>query len=338
MVKSVLIGFGGIAQAHRSGYSKLADEGKIKLVAAYDICPERFEGKIEINLGKAEVGENESIKFYTNLEEMLNTEKPDMVDICIPSYLHADMAIYMLRRGYHVLSEKPMSLDFENCQRMLDAAKDAKGQLMIGQCLRFYPQYQFLKECIDSGRYGKVLSAFFHRLSAPPVWGWENWFMDYSKAGGCITDLHIHDIDMVRYLFGEPDAVSCRAAHSITKYDSVQTSLFYGDTPITAVGDWTLAQYKFNAGYRVDFEGATVAFENGKVKVYPKDETAPFSPDIENVDGITAELRYFADIIEEGKENTENPPASAAMTVKLIETMKKSADEGGKITVFKGEN
>ncbi|MBQ8140971.1 MAG: Gfo/Idh/MocA family oxidoreductase [Clostridia bacterium] len=334
MIKSVLIGFGGIAQAHRSGYSKLAKDGKIKLVAAYDICPERFEGNIEINLGKAEINENENIKFYTDLEEMLAAEKPDMVDICIPSYLHADMAIDMLGRGYNVMSEKPMSLDSENCARMLDAAKKAKGKLMIGQCLRFYPQYQFLKECIGSGKYGKVLSAFFQRLSAPPIWGWENWFMDYSKSGGCITDLHIHDIDMVRYLFGEPDAVSCRAGHSLTKYDTVQTSLFYGDTPVTAVGDWTLTQYNFTAGYRVDFEGATVAFENGAVKVYPKDGSEVFSPELDDVDGITAELEYFAGIIESGAENTENPPESAAKTIKLIETMKKSADEGGKIIDF----
>ena len=143
---------------------------------------------------------------------------------------------------------------------------------------------------------------------------------------------------MVRYLFGEPEAVSCRAGHSVTKYDTVQTSLFYGDTPVTAIGDWTLTQYKFAASYRVDFEGATVAFENGEVKVYPKDGGEIFSPELSDIDGITAEIEYFADVIEKGLENTENPPKSAAITVKLIETMRDSADQDGKIVEFKGEN
>lgn len=334
MLKAGLIGFGGIAQAHKNGYALLEREGKVRLTCACDIRPETFSGKVEINLKLEDSAESSPIRFYEDLDEMLRKEELDFVDICVPSYLHREMAVKMLTRGYHVLSEKPMALSFADCRAMLDAEQKSGKHFMIGQCLRFFPQYEYLKACIDDGRFGKTLSAFFSRLSAPPVWGWENWFMDAAKSGGCITDLHIHDIDIVRYLFGEPEAVSCRVSHSLTRYDSVQTSLFYGGLPVTAVGDWTLEKIPFAASYRVGFEKATVLFEGGVVTVYPKDGGEPFRPEMSEQDGYTREIAYFCDVILGKTENDRNPASSAANTIRLIEVMKQSADADGKKILF----
>lgn len=327
MLKAGLIGFGGIAQAHRKAYEHLAEQGKIELVCAYDIRQEAFEEKVEINL-ETESSDDRNIRFYTDLEEMLKNEELDLVDIAVPSYLHRDYAIDMLKRGYNVMSEKPMALNFADCQKMLEAADGAKGHFMIGQCLRFYPQYVFLKDCIDSGKYGKVLSATFHRISSPPVWGWENWFMDYEKSGGCITDLHIHDVDMVRYLFGEPKAVSCYATSTLTKYDSCQTTFKFDDISVLAIGDWTIKDYRFSSGYRVNFEKSTIAFEDKKVTIYPCDGE-PIDVELPKYNGIEGELSYYTDVINGKIENTKNHPTSAANTIKLIEKMKQSADLGG---------
>ena len=334
MLQAAIIGFGGIAQTHKSGYAKLEQEGKVRLVAACDIRKEAFEKAVEINIKSDTPDKANNFHTYTDLEKMLANEQIDYIDICLPTFLHKEYAIRMMERGYHVLCEKPMSLTFEACGEMLEAEKRTGKHLMIAQCLRFFPDYEYLKECMTDHRFGKVLSAQFSRVSPPPVWGWENWFMDGSRSGGCITDMHIHDIDVVRYLFGEPEAVSCRAGHSVSRYDTVQTALFYGGTPVTAIGDWTLSKIPFRASYRVDFEAATVVMEGGKVTVYPKGEKEPFAPELKKSDGYTAEISYFCDMILGKTENTKNPAVSAARSIRLIETMKQSADQNGKQLPF----
>ncbi len=336
MIRACIIGFGGIAQAHRAGYANLEKRGIAKLVGAYDIDPEQFVRKIEINI---DTGKQEKldIHFYTDLDEMLETEKPDVIDICLPSFLHADMTVKMLEKGYNVQCEKPMALNYADCQRMIRAAKESGKELMIGQCLRFYAQYNFLKEAVDDGRFGKVLAASLDRLSAPPRWAWENWFMDYSRSGGAMTDLHVHDVDMVRYLFGEPKAVASQAQSFVCGNDTCFTHFYYDSRiPISAIGDWNLWQMKFKAGFRVTFEKALLIFEGANVTVYPK-EGEPWSPELNLRDGIEAEIEYFAGVIEGKYKNERNPAESAAMTIKLVEAMRKSAEQGGAVVPFETE-
>ena len=209
MIKAALIGFGGIVKgAHLPGYKTLEAMGKVKLVAACDIRPEAFTEGVQLNIGGGSNDGFADLHTYTDLEEMLQKEDIDLIDICLPTYLHKQYAVDMLNRGYWVLSEKPMALSFADCEEMVAAAN---GRLMIGQCLRFSPQYLYAKDVIESGIYGKVTGATFRRLSGAPLWGWDNWFMDPSRSGGVIFDLHIHDLDIIRVLFGDPKTVSCVA-------------------------------------------------------------------------------------------------------------------------------
>jgi predicted dehydrogenase len=335
MLNVCLIGFGGIAQAHRRAYEHLMQTGApVCLKAACDIDPNRFTQKVKINLAAGEASPEATLSFYTDLDAMLAAEKPDLVDICLPTPLHADTAVEMLRRGYHVLSEKPMARTFDLCRQMLQAAKQAQGRLMIGQCLRFYPQYEYLKGLVDSQLYGRVIAAFFERLSGPPVWAWQNWYMDYVRAGGCLLDMHIHDLDMCRYLFGEPESVSCRTQDVQSRMDSVHTNLYYPDKPVTAIGDWSLDGVSFRHGYRVSFESATVIFDSQAVWVHPR-AGEPFRVDLPyELGGIEREIDYFVRTIEQGAELTTNPPLSAALTVKLAETLRDSAQAGGERLAF----
>ena len=335
MLNAALIGFGGIAKSHRRAFQMLKELGKAQLVCAYDVNPEAFTKNVTINNETADEITQENINFYTDLEKMLAKEKIDFIDICVPSYLHKEMSVKMLERGYHVMCEKPMSLSYTDCLEMIEAANKSKRQLMIGQCLRFYPAFDYIKEIVDTKKYGEVIGAYFSRLSTPPTWGWDNWFMDPKRSGGCITDLHIHDVDIIRYLFGEPDAVGCRATSSVCAYDTVHSSFMYGNTPVTAIGDWTLLGIPFRAECRIDLEKATITFDTTDVKVYPKDGTESFIAPPKNLNGQFGELSYLIDVIEGRRENTKNPPESAATTVKLVELLRASADNGGRILEFK---
>ena len=121
------------------------------------------------------------------------------------------------------------------------------------------------------------------------------------------------------------------------RYDIVQTALYYGNTPITANGCWTAGRIKFAASYKVDFEKASILYEGGKVTVYPEEGDA-FQPELTGHDGYTGEIAYFCDIVEGKVKNEKNPASSAAKTIKLIEAMKRIADDGGKpLTVPQSE-
>lgn len=338
MLKAGLIGFGGIAKAHRKAFAKLYEQGKADLVCAYDVDPNAFSKKIAINIDAGAVELEEHIRFYTDLDEMLAKEEIDFVDICIPSFLHSKMSADLLRRGYHVMCEKPMALTYADCEEMIRASEESGKELMIGQCLRFYPAFDYLKDAIAQNRFGRVIGGFFSRLSEPPRWGWENWFMDPTRSGGCITDLHIHDVDIIRYLFGEPEAISCRATTSICKHDTVHTSFIYGNAPITAVGDWTLTGIPFQASCRVDFEQATVTYVGSTLTVYPKNGDKPYEVKLEKISGQDGELSYFCDVIEGKIKNEKNPASSAARTVRLVEHMRESADANGAILPFSEYN
>lgn len=332
MLKSVIVGYGGISRAHKPGYERLEKEGKVKLVGAYDIDPEAFVVNKKLNIALEPSEFDKSLHFYTDLYEMLEKEKPDFVDICAPTYVHKELAIKILEAGYNVLSEKPMALTAADGEEMIAAAKKNGKHLMIAQCVRFGNDIQYVKKIIEDGRYGKPMAALCTRTSLTPTWGYEQWFSDRERSGGCLTDMHIHDIDLLRYLFGEPSAVSSRVAY-VKPHESVHTSLFYDGISATAIGEWATSSVSFSRGYRITFERAVIILGDD-LKIYPEDGE-PFVPeDYVPADVYRAEISYFCDVVSGKTENLIAPPEDTVKTMRLIEAMRKSADESGKIIDF----
>jgi len=332
-VRVCLLGFGGIARSHLKAYRRLESEGApVQLVALCDIDETQFTKEQATNLGKTGGPDLTGLNLYTSDEEMIAGEKPDVVDICLPSYLHADYAIKMLRAGCNVLCEKPMSLNSENCKRMIAASEETGKKLMIGQCLRFEPVYLYLKDLVDSGEYGKVRYVHFDRLSALPLWGFEKWFQKTEKSGGCIMDMHIHDVDMVRFLFGEPKSVSAVATERQTKWQVVNSRFDYGNgVVIVADGSWDESKTRpFEMAYRVRFDDAELICQGTKLTVYPDDGEA-FTPVLENKNRMAEEILCLCKAIL-GEEVSDRISAyEAAKTVALVEKLCESADNNGRI-------
>ena len=97
---------------------------------------------------------------YTSIDEMLEKEELDILDICLPTYLHVPTAVKAMKKGIHVLSEKPISLKEEDIELAYSTAKENNVCFMIAQVLRFWPEYELIKELYDSGKYGKLLSGY----------------------------------------------------------------------------------------------------------------------------------------------------------------------------------
>ena len=335
MLNTAIIGYGGIAKAaHVPAYKVLEEKRKARIIAACDIYPEQFPGKLEINAGTA-ADTLKTLHTYTDLDAMLVNEQIDMIDICLPTYLHSKYTIDMLERGYHVFCEKPMAITFGECEAMIKTTLAAKGKLMVGQCLRFSEEYLFLKKIIDSNEFGKPISAVFRRQSSPPPNSRDNWMLDYSRSGGCLLDLHIHDIDIARFLFGEPEAVSCVTGKIHTEDDIAHSRLIYKNLAVLAIGDWSQYGINFCADYRAGFEKATVICEGGIVTVYPH-KGEPWRPPADSSNMYIKEIEYLIDVAANGTINTRNTPQSAALSVKLIAALKESAEKNGKIIEYTG--
>lgn len=336
-LRVAILGYGGISRSHHHAYRLLAEEGfPVRLCALCDIDPAQFDQTVSINLGESAQTASDGLHLYTSLEDMLAAEKPDVVDVCLPTYLHKEYVLRLLRAGVHVQCEKPMALSAADCDEMIRAADQAGRYLMIGQCLRFSADYLALKELLDSGRIGRPLTMRMERLSSLPRWGFEGWYHDVNRSGGCMLDLAIHDFDMARFLFGEPEKVSAIARDGITPQQWSDSRLFFPDGLVVSVNaSWNeSASFPFTCTFRLTAEHATVLWDGQHpLRVFP-DTGEPYTLTYPARDYMAEEIRFLATCILKNCQNHKNPPSSARNTVLLANTLRESAARGGEVLRF----
>ncbi|CAG7618192.1 Gfo/Idh/MocA family protein [Paenibacillus allorhizosphaerae] len=340
MLKIGLIGLGYMGRMHFSCYKKLEEaSADARLTAICDGDALKFQGifaggNIQVPSGQFDFS---PYRQYTDIDRMLEEEELDMVDIALPTYLHAEVAVKALNKGIHVLCEKPMALTSAQGEAMIRAAEQSGKKLMIAQCLRFWPEYEYLKETVESGRYGKVLGAYFFRGGHPPKWTFNDWMIKESTSGGGLLDLHIHDVDLVHWLFGKPQSVStiARSVLPESAYDILSTNYLFDDNKVvnTQIDRSLGGEFGFEMAYRVNFEGGNLLFENRVLKDNPNDGKG-FVPQLPAENGYYREIRYFIDAVQHDKPIERSAPHDSLMTLKIVEAEKRSADSGGiRVTV-----
>ena len=332
--KVAIVGFGGIARLHYAAYQKLIAEGlPIRIVAVCERNTANIYDEVKINLGGDQIALDRSIPVYTDADDMLANCDFDVADVCLPLFLHKDFTIKFLRAGKHVLCEKPMASDSDQCREMIDVANECNKLLMIGQCLRFDPHYRYLKRCIDEATFGKILYLTMERISTYPAWAAD--FQSSDRTGGCILDTHIHDLDMARFLLGDPASVSTVRYDRIPHGQLVNTRLLYDEVTVVVDGAWDEARPEpFRHGYHAKFENASVVFDGEKTLVYPNTRNA-YRADVVDADRIAEEIRVFITTLADGKTaSLDNPSESALMSVKLVERARESAAARGAVIAF----
>jgi predicted dehydrogenase len=150
--------------------------------------------------------------YYTNFEEMLDREKPDIVSIVTPPSLHCPMAVAALNRGIHVLCEKPFALDLDEAKRMRTAALEAGVVAMIDYEFRFLPGRAYALELLRQKYVGEIRMAHFvvrfGWRSKPESAPWD-WWSDASRGGGALGALGSHAVDTLWVMMGPPRRVFC---------------------------------------------------------------------------------------------------------------------------------
>jgi len=338
MVKVGLVGFGMMGHMHFENYVRLAAEGvDVQLVAICDVRIEELKyenvtGNIATDTDHAEM-DLSAYHLYDDLEKMLADESLDVIDLTLPTDLHAPIACDLLARGYHVFCEKPMAIHTSAGQQMVDAAHAHQKQLMIGQCLRFWPAYEYLQKVVTEQSLGQVISATFFRGGATP----KGWFVEKERSGGAMLDMHIHDVDIIQWVFGLPEHVSSIARNVVpgSGYDVVSTNYIYADGKVVnAQVDWTLqGDYGFEMSYRVNFEQGNLVFINDMVQVNPNNG-AGYTAELSSDRGYYRQLRYFIECLIEGQPMSQATPESTLRSLQLVEAEMLSADlAGDKVSV-----
>lgn len=324
---AALIGCGGMGTTHNLALKALSEEMQVEVVALAD-CREEFLNKNAAHWPEA--------RTYQTGMELLEKETPDIVHICLPSYLHAQHAEAAMRKGCSVFIEKPVCLTRQEAASLLKIQEETNARVMVGQVVRSFPEYRYLRKAYQEGTFGRLKSIMMQRLSGKVSWGFENWFLDEKKSGSVILDLHIHDLDFLRYMLGEPDSFDVKAtAFETGMINQVIATYQFGNVFATAEGIWDVSpSLGFRPSYRACFEEGTVVFDGTvapAVTVYTRTGEV-FHPQLEedvkmhdtsagiNISDLGpyyTEIRYFLNCLREGSEIRRAPLSEGIRSVLL---------------------
>jgi len=331
-INVAVVGLGFMGITHIKSYQQLpgarivavCDAVRLPVDGVLTGVSGNIHGADAINLGK-------DIQTYSQVEDLLANAEVDLVDLCVPTPLHAAQATAALQAGKHVLCEKPLARTSAIAREIVNAAKAAPGFFMPAMCMRFWPGWAWLKQLAAQNTYGKILTARFRRVSAPPGWSRDSYFKG-GDSGGALLDLHIHDTDFVQFLFGRPTSVystgqsrfSGAIDHVVTQYK------VGGGATVYAEGSWLLTS-GFSMGYTVMFERATLDFDSARRgdALQLMEEGKPVSTvQPEGVDGYVEELRHLLTAIRSGQPPTVVTVADGLSAVEICEAEEKSIQTG----------
>ena len=196
-MKYALIGCGRISTNH----IKAVLNNDLELAAVCDIVPEHMEELLD----KHQMKEDAAIKRYTDYKEMIEQVKPKLVSIATESGLHAEIALYCIDHGIHVIIEKPMAMSIKDADEIIRRSEEKGVKVSACHQNRFNVAVQKMRKALEDGRFGKLSHGSIHvrwnrnqdyYTQAP-------WRGTWAQDGGCLMNQCIHGIDLLRWTFGD---------------------------------------------------------------------------------------------------------------------------------------
>jgi len=182
-------------------------------------------------------------------EDICAADDVDVVIVATPTHLHAQYTIAAARSGKHVFCEKPLARTLADAEAMVSACDAAGVALAVGHVVRFFPEYRRAKELLDAGVLGRPAIATLTRGNFA-VGSARGWYLDAAKSGGVVLDLMLHDLDTVRWWFGEPSRVYAKRFTGAAGLEYALATVRYDDRPIVQLE----ASWAEHAGFRTGFE------------------------------------------------------------------------------------
>lgn len=288
-----------------------------------------------------ELGDKYRVKrrySYDRYSECLNSKDIDAVFIALPNHMHHEYAVRAANAGVHVLCEKPMAMNVEECQAMIDVARARHVKLMIGYRLHFEPANLHAVELSQAGRLGelRIFSSTFTMQVKP-----ENVRLSGERGGGTLFDIGIYCINAARYLFrSEPHEVfACSVQGRDPRFSEVDEMTaavlrFSGDR---------LAQFTCSFG-AADTSSYTLIGTKGVLRADPAYEHASglqlhlthngktARKRFPRVDQFAAELLHFSECVQTGRNPTPSGKEGLA-DMQIIDALLRSATSGRPVKV-----
>lgn len=260
-MKSAIIGLGVIGKVH---YDVLKSQNA-DIVALCDI-------------DESVLQKYDGVKKYTDYKTMLDCEDIDVVHICTPHYLHADMAIYALDKNVNVLCEKPLCIKIEDIDRIIDAERRSKA--MLGVCLqnRYNNSSRYVKQLLD----GKKVDFAFGNVS------WHRDEVYYrsgewrgkwaTEGGGVMINQAIHTLDLMQWICGAPESV-CANVYNYSLKDVIE------------VEDTAIALFKGNTDFEFFATNTAKSDLPIEIRFMSEGKIITLYPDEVLIDGEVADIR-----------------------------------------------
>jgi UDP-N-acetylglucosamine 3-dehydrogenase len=324
-----IVGAGTMGSVHADSHR----EAGHTVVAIYDLRPE----------AAASVAGGVGAAVAPSFEALLADPTIQVIDICLPTYLHREYVEAAAKAGKHVICEKPLALTLADARAMIETCQQAGVHLYVAHVVRFFPDYQRARELVAAGKVGAPGVIRTTRGGGYPT-AWQDWYADKKRSGTLIMDLIIHDFDWLRWTFGEVERVFAKslATRTAERLDYALVTLRFRSGAIAHVeGSWAHTGFKY--GFEIAGQDGILEFDSSKVQpVVISQRTAqqtgavgvavPESPLRESP--YTTELRHFVRCIQNG----EPPLVTAYDAYKALEislAALESAQSGQPVTLPK---
>lgn len=240
-MRYALIGCGRISTNH----IKAAVQNNLEITAVCDVMPEHMENVLK----KHGLHENPLIRRYTDYRQMIQEIRPELASIATESGLHAEIALYCIENGIHVIIEKPMAMSLRDADKIIQMSEEKCIKVSACHQNRFNVAVQQLRKALEGGRFGRLSHGSIHvrwnrnrdyYTQAP-------WRGTWAQDGGALMNQCIHGIDLLRWTFGnEIDEVYGQTRQQFHHYLEAE--------------DVGMAVVKFKNGAIATIEGTTNVF------------------------------------------------------------------------------
>jgi UDP-N-acetylglucosamine 3-dehydrogenase len=280
LIKVGVIGTGAMGQNHVRIYSEMEN---VELAGISDVDQKRVEA----------MAAQFKTKAFTDYKKML-AEGLDAVSVVVPTKLHTQVVLDALDLGTHILVEKPIADTAENAELMIEAAKKAGKILMVGHIERFNPAVIKLKEIMDSGTLGKIVSISTKRVGP---------YNPRIRDVGVILDIGVHDIDIISYLYGKKIssvyAIAGADIHSFEDHASIILRMDHNFAGVVET-NW-LTPHKVRQLTAIGLKGvAYLDYINQTVQLHDNEWIRKAK--VEPSEPLKNELKYFVDCVAKGKD------------------------------------
>jgi len=328
MLKIGLLGAGMIGNIHIDGFSSVNSK-----IARYTTVCDIDERK------RNKCAQKHGLRVFADVDEMIADPDIDVVDLCLPSYMHEEFAVKIACARKHVLIEKPIAFTLEAAHNIFTAAHKNNVRMMVAQVLRFWPEYVKIKEIYDSGELGEIITVYAARLGQ--MGNWADWLKYPDKSGETLMNLTQHDIDFLHYMLGNSVSVySAGNRDSKNNYNDVM-NIFRFACGANAMIDGSLnmtAGYPFTMRMRVlGTKGALEFSYTAGVNIGPESASSLmwYRPgekgekiEVENYDPYGKEIEYFVQCIIDGKDTETVSEQSVMQVLASILAAKESISKG----------